>query len=56
MKESIDNQIGPEGAQAISESLKINTSLTYLNLGCDGKGYVIKSKENEKEKNEEMNS
>ncbi len=29
------NQIGDEGASAISESLKINTTLTELNLDCD---------------------
>ena len=33
----IDNDIGDEGAKAISESLKINTSLTYLDLGGDDK-------------------
>ena len=31
------NGIGTEGAKAISESLKINTSLTYLNLSGDEK-------------------
>ena len=35
MKEWIDNGIGSEGAKAISESLKINTSLTELNLDGD---------------------
>ena len=40
----IDNQIGYEGAKAISESLKINTSLTELNLWSD------EMKWNEKEK------
>ena len=29
-----DNDIGSEGAKKISESLKINTTLTQLNLGC----------------------
>ena len=33
----IDNQIGDEGAKRISESLKINTSLTELNLESDEK-------------------
>ena len=33
----IDNDIGDEGAKAISESLKINTSLTKLDLGSDEK-------------------
>ena len=32
-----DNEIGAEGATQISESLKINTTLTSLNLGCDDK-------------------
>ena len=36
-EEWIDNQIGDEGAKAISESLKINTSLTSLDLRCDEK-------------------
>ena len=33
----IGNGIGDEGAKAISESLKINTSLTSLNLYSDEK-------------------
>ena len=33
----IGNQIGTEGSKAISESLKINTSLTKLVLNCDEK-------------------
>ena len=36
-KKWIDNWIGDYGAKTISESLKINTSLTQLNLGCDEK-------------------
>ena len=48
MKEWIGNEIGNEGAQAISETLKINTSLTKLNLGGDEK---IR---NEKERKKEM--
>ena len=35
--EWIDNLIGDEGTKAISESLKINTSLTKLDLGGDEK-------------------
>ena len=31
----IGNQIGDEGAKSLSESLKINTSLTQLHLGSD---------------------
>ena len=37
MKEWIVNEIGDEGAKTISESLKINTSLTSLNLLSDEK-------------------
>ena len=37
LKEWIGNEIGDEGAKAISESLKINTSLTELYLGGDEK-------------------
>ena len=33
----IGNEIGDEGAKTISESLKINTSLTTLDLGGDEK-------------------
>ena len=44
MKKWIDNGIGTEGVKTISESLKINTSLTDLNLGSDEKIW------NEKEK------
>ena len=34
-KKWIGNQIGDEGSQAISETLKINTSLTTLSLLSD---------------------
>ena len=30
-----DNEIGDEGTSKISESLKVNTTLTVLLLGCD---------------------
>ena len=30
-----DNEIGVEGANKISESLKVNATLTELYLGCD---------------------
>ena len=46
MKEWIDNEIGDEGAKSISETLKINTSLTELNLWSD---------ENVMNENEKMN-
>ncbi len=29
------NRIGDEGASKISETLKVNTTLTVLNLSCD---------------------
>ena len=37
MKKWIDNRIGDEGAKSLSESLKINTSLTTLDLWSDEK-------------------
>ena len=37
LKEWIDNEIGDEGAKRISESLKINTSLTTLDLRSNEK-------------------
>ena len=49
----IGNKIGDEGAKTISESLKINTSLTELNLRCDEKIWNEKDRINEmKWKNE----
>ena len=35
MKQWTENNIGDEGANKISESLMINTTLTQLNLGCN---------------------
>ena len=29
------NEIGVEGTKAMSEMLKVNTTLTELNLGCE---------------------
>ena len=46
----IANEIGYEGAKRIGESLKINTSLTSLDLSCDAKIW----NENEKRKWKEM--
>ena len=37
IKQWTGNRIGDEGAIAIIESLKTNTTLTSLNLGCDDK-------------------
>ena len=47
MKKGIGNRIGIEGAKTLSESLKINASLTTLNLGGDEKR---RNKREEKEK------
>ena len=52
MKKWIDNWIGYEGAKTISESLKINTSLTSLNLRCDEK-IRNENRENRVERNKE---
>ena len=30
-----DNEIGDEGAETMSEMLKVNTTLTSLNLRCE---------------------
>ena len=38
------NTIGDEGAKAIGERLKVNTSLTALNLACPGGGKYGKEK------------
>ena len=52
LKEWIGSEIGYEGAKRISESLKINTSLTELNLRSDEKirneNERIEMKRNEK--------
>ena len=50
MKEWIVNEIGDEGAKTISESLKINTSLTSLDLSCDEKIWNEKRVERDNEK------
>ena len=33
-----DNKIGDEGTKSMSEMLKLNTTLTSLNLGCEKEG------------------
>ncbi len=52
----IGNIIRSEGAQTLSEALKINTSLTSLNLECDEIKWNERRKEmimmNENERNE----
>lgn len=40
-----DNDIGVRGAKALSETLKVNTTLTSLNLEGNKKGYEKKGKE-----------
>jgi len=47
------NRIGDEGASKISESLKVNTTLTKLNLYRDE--WWIKEKDKERKKNERTN-
>ena len=49
MKKRIGNKIGDEGAKTISESLKINTSLTSLYLGGDEKIWNEMREKNELE-------
>ena len=44
-----DNEIGDEGAKAMSEMLKVNTTLTSLNLGSEEER---KDREEKKEKKE----
>ena len=38
-----DNEIGSKGAQALAESLKLNTTLTQLNLGSMSElgGFIV---------------
>ena len=43
MKQWIGNQIGDEGAKTISESFKINSSLTELNLDGDERIWNVKN-------------
>ena len=42
------NGIGDEGAEAMSEMLKVNTTLTSLNLGCEEEERKEKRKKREK--------
>ena len=51
MKKWIGNKIGYEGAKTISETLKINTSLTKLELYSDEKDKKWK-RENKRKRNE----
>ena len=44
-----DNEIGDEGAKAMSEMMKVNSTLTTLNLG----GEEERKEREEKEKKEE---
>ena len=44
------NEIGDEGAKAISEMIRVNTTLTTLDLSCEEEG---KGKEKEQEKKNE---
>ncbi len=48
------NDIGSEGAESLSEAMKINTSLASLDLACDEKEMKWKKtdRRNENERNE----
>ena len=43
-----DNKIGVEGAKTMSEMLKVNTTLSSLNLGCEEEERKEKRKKREK--------
>ena len=47
-----DNEIGVEGAKALSEMMKVNTTLTSLDLGGEEEE---KGKEKEQEKKRRVN-
>ncbi len=49
MKKWTGNDIGDEGARKISESLKINTTLTQLNLECNWNNATIVKMDSNKE-------
>ena len=44
-----DNRIGEEGAKAMSEMMKVNSTLTTLNLGCE------EERKERRERKERMN-
>ena len=46
-----DNNIGDEGAKALSEMLKVNTTLTWLGLG--GEEEEKKTRKNKREDEDE---
>ena len=46
------NEIGAEGAKAMSEMLKVNTTLTTLDLSCEEERKGREEKEKEKRKND----
>ena len=46
-----ENRIGAEGAKAMSEMLKVNTTLTELNLGCEEERKEREEKEKKRRKN-----
>ena len=49
-----ENNIGPEGVKSLSESLKINTTLTELNLNGDDNIKESNRKRKKEEKNNEQ--
>ena len=47
-----DNEIGEEGAKAMSEMLKVNSTLTELNLGSEEERKEREEKEKERRIND----
>ena len=47
-----DNEIGAEGAKAMSEMLKVNSTLTTLNLWSEEERKEREEKERERRKND----
>ena len=46
------NRIGAEGAKAMSEMMKVNSTLTTLNLGCEEERKEKEEKERERRMND----
>ena len=44
-----DNEIGDEGAKAVSEMMKVNTTLTTLDLRCEEERKEKRRKKRKKE-------
>ena len=54
MNNETDNQLGAEGAKAINEAMKINTTLTSLDLRGDD--IILKERNRKKSKKKKMNN